>query len=198
MIEKISLILFGFVLTTVCGGLIGTLLQQIAWFNKWEIEKAQKQIDIAERIFEEISRLMDKRLYRIDQFSIWLKRQDAEKVQIALQSYREVLFDWNDNINRHLAMLQIYFGNDLRKEFDSGVGAKFVEAGAKIESVYRDFVSEGKSTADSVMADSLIRGLRSEVYEYNLQLLKRIEAKRNSWQWHTIFSAPDLLSRRNT
>jgi hypothetical protein len=180
MLEKLSLLSYGFLLTTICGGFVGTLLQQRAWRHKWEIENAEKHIETAKQIFEEVSRLMDKRLFRVDQLSTWIKRADKERVEVSLQNYREVMFDWNDNINRHLAMLQIYFGNDIREDFDFNVGAKFVKAGLGTEAVYRDFIREqdiGDALSD---VRNLIGELRAEVYLYNLKMLSRIESYKHN------------------
>jgi hypothetical protein len=178
MHDKLLLLLAGFFLTTICGGLVGTLLQQRAWRQKWEMESAQKKIETTERIFDLVSSLLDQRLFRTDQLSIWIQRADTDKVEIALQAYRDVLLDWNDNINRHLAMLQIYFGTDIREEFDFKVGAKFVEVGAESEAIYRSFKDEGNIAAHASNVRKLIEELRREVYEYNLKLLNRIESYR--------------------
>jgi len=188
MFEKLSLLIVGFLLTTVGGGFIATLLQQRAWRHKWEIENAEKNIETAKTVFEEVSRLMDKRLFRVDQLSVWIMRADKERVELSLKIYRDVLFDWNDNINRHLAMLQIYFGNDIREDFDFKIGAKFVKAGAGVEVVYRDFIHEQDITGSLADVRNLIEELRNGVYQYNLRMLNRIESHKRTQQ------NPGLLS----
>ena len=180
MLEKILLLIAGFALTTMGGAFIGTLLQQRAWRHKWETETAEKRIEIAKQIFEEISKLMDQRLFRVHQLAVWLDRDDASRIDTAMENYRAVLFDWNDNINRHLALLQMYFGAKIREHFDFQVGAKFVEVGSNIESAYREFKSGGSNVKKGLSAASgLIQELRSEVYQYNLELLNHIESRIN-------------------
>jgi hypothetical protein len=180
MLEKLSLLSLGFLLTTICGGFVGTLLQQRAWRHKWEIENAEKHIETAKQIFEEVSRLMDRRLFRVDQLSAWIKRADKERVEASLQNYREVMFDWNDNINRHLAMLQIYFGNDIREDFNFKVGVTFVKVGSDTEAIYRDFIREQEIGDALSNVRNLIDELRVEVYSYNLKMLTRIESHKHT------------------
>lgn len=66
----------GFFLTTIIGGLLGFLLQNRSWENQHKVlaneQERQRTLQIAEQerkeavqIFDEISRLMDKRLYRL-------------------------------------------------------------------------------------------------------------------------------------
>jgi len=195
MFEKLSLLILGFLLTTIGGGFVATLLQQRAWRHKWEVENAEKHIETAKQIFEEVSRLMDKRLFRVEQLSVWIRRADRKRVHLSLENYRNVMFDWNDNINRHLAMLQIYFGNDIREDFDFRVGAKFVETGAGTEAAYRDFVS-GKDVVASLSAvRDLIAELRAEVYQYNLTMLTRIESHKQTQKVHDLLSDIDAIFR---
>ncbi len=141
---------------------------------------------------------MDKRLFRVDQLSVWIRRADKERVQLSLENYRSVMFDWNDNINRHLAMLQIYFGNDIREEFDFRVGAKFVTAGAGVEAIYRDFIGE-RDTGDSHSGvRTLVDELRAEVYQYNLLLLNHIEVHKRVQKTHDLLSDIKSLFHTNT
>jgi len=177
MTEKLFLLLAGFFLTTICGGLIATLLQHRAWRHKWATEAAEKRAETTKQVFEEISRLMDRRLFRINQLELWLRRQDKARVDIAMQNYRDVLFEWNDSINRHLAMLQIYFGNDIREEFDCDVGARFVEIGSLVEAIYRQFAAQSEIGSLTPPDRERMERLRLDVYRYNLKMLRCIEAQ---------------------
>jgi hypothetical protein len=80
---------------------------------------------------------MDRRLYRVDQFYFWASRNAKQELKAALENYRSAILDWNDNINRHLSMLQIFFGKEIREKFDFEVGRKFVTVGALVEQSYR-------------------------------------------------------------
>src|SRR5215831_18413304 len=49
------------------------------------------------------------------------------------KDYRKILYEWNDSINRNLALLQHYFKPGMRHRMDNEVGGTFVEFGRVIE-----------------------------------------------------------------
>jgi len=173
--DKLTLLLVGFVLTTILGGLLGALLQHRSWRYKWDTENSEKVISTSRELFQEISRLMDRRLYRVYQFYVWSKRGSEPELKASLENYRAALADCNDNINRHLAMLQIYFGQNIREKFDFEVGHKFVHVGELVEDYYRRSDKDDKALERSI--ENEISDLRGEVYNYNLILLGEIGKK---------------------
>jgi hypothetical protein len=182
MVEKLTLLFIWFVLTTIAGGLLGTLLQHRAWRYKWETESLEKNISTSRELFQEISRLMDRRLYRLDQFYLWPRRGSPTELKVSLENYRSVVFDWNDSINRHLSMLQIFLGKDIREKFDLDLGAKFISIGALVENFYHLEKKDDEELQNSIKNG--IRKLRSEVYHYNLVMLKAIEGKTTVMSTH--------------
>jgi len=159
----------GFVLTTVFGGVLGSFLQTRLWRYQWEVQTNSKLIDSARSVFEEVSRLMDRRLFRLSQLHLWTMRKDEYRMSIAITDYREVMREWNDSINRNLSLLQFYFGTNIRTMFDFGVGKKFVDVGALAERLYRSAPDVDEELGAKV--ESGIAELRAEVYNYNLSLL---------------------------
>ena len=64
MNEPILLLVIGFVLTSVLGGALAYLFQQRAWRHQYETERRDQQRQLALKTFEEVSALLDQRLYR--------------------------------------------------------------------------------------------------------------------------------------
>jgi hypothetical protein len=93
MVEQITLLFAGFLLTTIAGGLLGALIQHRSWRYRWHTENAEKNISTSRELFQEISRLMDRRLYRLDQFYLWSKRNSAPELKSSLENYRSVVVD---------------------------------------------------------------------------------------------------------
>jgi hypothetical protein len=163
----------GFVLTTVVGGLLGTFLQSRLWQHQWGAQRTLRTTEAAQSLFEDVSRLMDRRLYRLSQLGYWTSRPDSERREEALRSYREVVREWNDSINRNLSLLEFYFGHELRESFDSGVGREFVEAGELVEALYRLLPETNASLRNEMGAATA--ALRSSVYTFNLNLLSHMD-----------------------
>ena len=118
------LLFVGFLLTSVLGGLLGYLFQGRSWAHQHEVQRRDQERQQALRTFEEVSRLLDRRLYRMRRL-YWAARSralgtgDAAELAAAQAGYREVLFEWNDNLNRTLALVHTYFGGEVRKSAET-------------------------------------------------------------------------------
>lgn len=190
----------GFLLTTVAGGAIGSHLQRRLWRHQWLAQRSKERLDGARALFEEVSRLMDRRLFRTSQMRTWLTRDDPERRAVAIAEYRIVLTEWNDSINRNLSLLHFYFGEQTRRQFDFGIGARFVKTGTCIDRL-RALAGTGAKVSADIEAihaeiDAEMRAARSEVYSYNLALLRAIEEMdRPAVQGWTGFRLP-FIDRR--
>jgi len=60
----------GFLLTTLCGGLLGFVFQRRNARYQWLRARWEKELGEAQAVFEEVSRLLDRRLYRTRQL-LW-------------------------------------------------------------------------------------------------------------------------------
>lgn len=58
-------IIVGFALTTVVGGFLGSWLQQRTWDNQNKAELRQDELRRADDVCQQVSKLLDKRLYRM-------------------------------------------------------------------------------------------------------------------------------------
>jgi hypothetical protein len=182
-------LLAGFVLTTVIGTFLTGLVQQRAWAHQWKAQKAAEELRQAQDTYLEISRLLDRRLYWLTQFLTWLSRADAERLRTSLSHYRRAVRDWNETINRNLAMLQVFFGEPYRNELDIGVGAAFVAAGKRAEHLYQTRTALDREDYDRSLTE--VETLRLAVYSFNLTLLERTrelqeEGRPIGKSWHSI------------
>lgn len=179
-------VITGFFLTTVLGGALGFFFQNRSWEHQHKIQQAeqerQHQGQLAEqareqalRVFDEVSRLMDKRLYRLRlvYWSLQAEAGQAEHSSLAMArfgDYRKVLYEWNDSINRNLALPQHYFEPGMRHRLDNQVGGTFVELGRVIEQWWRT----GTRPESEATIDAKLRTLGSMVYEFNLAMIRAL------------------------
>ena len=59
-----------------------------------------------------------------------------------MDAYRDILVEWNDSINRKLALMHVYFGPRLRNQLDSTLGATYVAIGRDLQLMWRSRRSE--------------------------------------------------------
>lgn len=165
-----------FIFVTILGGLFGAVLQQRSWRHKWAMEKTERRTNAAMQTFEDVSGLLDQRLYCLHQLRVWTERDDAEMYDAALNKYRDAIRDWNFSINKLLAKLQIYIDIESRDTLNFDVGAKFVRAGELVEEAIRERRKTDKQI-DLPHVKETIDALRQEVYLFNIKLLGKIEEK---------------------
>ena len=97
-----------------------------------------------------------------------------------MDDYRHVLYEWNDSINRNLALVQQYFGDAMRKRLDHVIGSAFVGLGRSVE---RLWAAKGdlSATAEPKGLDRQLDELNSLVYGFNLQMIRAIQAGAIGW-----------------
>jgi hypothetical protein len=159
-------------ITVVIGSMVAFALQQRQWKLRRGLEIKEKRVEIARSTFEEISGLMDRRLFCTAQLILWTKRGEEDLRENALIVYREAIRDWNYSINRILALLQIYFGDRVRNNLDSDVGRQIVEVGAQAERLYR--FKDRMSPEEVSQIDLSYEKLYSGVFDFNIDMLNEI------------------------
>lgn len=172
--DQIVLVFVGFALTTVAGGLLGYWLQSRAWRRQERDRQTQAQLDAATAFYEALSRLLDRRLHRMRQLDGRLERPgQAEDVERLLLRYREVLDEWNDNLNRNLALAVRYFGADAHATLQ-GLYERFAAAGARIEARVREYRQAGEASSTCAL-DELNR-LDLTIYDLNVALITALQS----------------------
>lgn len=168
--NELVLLLLGFVLTGVVGSYISQQLQLRAWNFQNLADIRERELIIANKTFEEVSILMDKRLYLSRQL-IWSLEGNSKSVDSKLKDYVSVLYDWNFSLNRNLAVIEKYFGQEYRKKFYDSIHDKLRELNSQL-SAYRsgkiDSLEKAKEIADDV---------NIEIYRFNLLMLEKIQNK---------------------
>jgi hypothetical protein len=185
MLNTLVPVLVGFLLTTVLGGALGYTFQHRSWRHQHIAEHRQQEQERAVAIFEEVSRLMDRRMYRLKllYWSLPAGRADGTRSPLAesrMEDYRQVLYEWNDNINRNLALVQQYFGDAMRRQLDSAIGSAFVSVGRMVE---RLWISEADNPAglESGQLERRLTELNSLVYGFNVRMIRAIQAGAVGW-----------------
>lgn len=177
MLVDILKILVGFVLTTIAGGFLGYWFQNRSWKRQNESKLMESERLTATKVFEEISKLMDKRLYRM-RLLFWKLENETTRqgtLEEHMQRYREVLYEWNDNLNRNLALSQAYFGKDVRKELERKAYKAFRGLGIALERCYRERKNGENIDCSLPQIGAEIKALGIVVYNVNLMIIRLIQ-----------------------
>lgn len=171
--NELVIILISFILTTILGTSLAFYFQKKSFEFEFQKETNQFQKQSSFNAFQEISCLLDDRLYNTRKvyWSYADKMGDAE-INARWESYRNTLDVWNKNLNRNLALLETYFGSDLKNEFEKIITGEFREIGKALE------LMKVTENIDKNIFKK-IDDLNVIVYKFDNKLLKIIDYGKN-------------------
>lgn len=170
--HDMSLLILGFILTTVVGGILTQRYQENAWRHQHEMNILESERQAATDVFKEISRLMDSRLYRMRRLITGIvDGQSPQIMQERWDSYREILLVWNENLNRNFALTQRYFGDEARRMLEYEIHHKFNQLGLDIEKRARQSKGAKSFKEFSTSADEI----NSLIYKFDVTLIRAIQ-----------------------
>jgi hypothetical protein len=145
---EIVVLMVGFVLTTVVGGLLGSYFQRRTWDHQHDAQLRAQELERASQTCNSLSMLLDRRLYRMVRLEYAIARCreggiTRDDVEARFRAYDEVLFEWNDALNGNLAVIGTFFGEPARRFLDHEVYEAFAASGRCLENLYRALASEG-------------------------------------------------------
>ena len=176
MLNELLPLIVGFLLSTVLGGLLGFYFQNRTWKHQNNAKVLEAELQTALKVFEDVSKLMDKRLYRM-RLLFWRlnsDQYDQGAIERYMELYREVLHEWNDNLNRNLALIQCYFGSDIRKQIDYEIYKQFRDIGASLEEAYL-IRKSGHSPNNLKTLEHDIEVLSHIDYRLNIRIINLIQ-----------------------
>jgi hypothetical protein len=181
MRDQLLVLVFGFVLTSVVGGGLGYKFQERSWRKRHEAELSEERHRQAIRTFEEMSTLLDRRIYRMRRVWWSIARSItlgavSDDVKSARDDYREILFSWNDNLNRLLALIQTYFGTDAREALEDNIFEEFASIGRAIDYGLQRLTYSLDEPEPIPRVAHRLNALSRRVYEFNVELLHLLDA----------------------
>ena len=130
------LVVLTFGLTTLVGGWLTSRFQERLWSQKKEDSKKISELRVATKTFEDLSSVIDKRIYRMDKLARWMEdNTDQSMIGRQMNEYRDTLYEWNDSYNKNKAKMNLYFGKDISDRFDYMHGF-FKDTGKVLEEQY--------------------------------------------------------------
>ncbi len=181
--QPLVLLVVGFLLTSVLGGVLTYAFQRRAWNHQHEAESGEHLRELALKTFEEVSTLLDQRLYRMRQLYWATKRQARDRaasggLNTALEDYRAILRVWNDNLNRTLALVDVYFGDAIRGRLEERLYEEFAAIGEELDQFVRETSAHGSEPVHVRFIGPRLDALGHEVYAFNVLILTSLRDRR--------------------
>jgi hypothetical protein len=174
MTSQLVPLVAGFVLTTVAGGALGYYFQR----RTWDANRRESERSAAAAVFDEISRAMDERLYRMRLVYWGLRSGDQDRAAAAIDEYRATLVKWNDNLNRNLALAQRYFGRGVWVFLSDVLYEEFAIIGRHLESWYRGREHRGPGSGEDTrlfVTGRRLQALGNDIFELNRLMIAMIQ-----------------------
>jgi Putative peptidoglycan binding domain len=174
MANQVVLLVLGFVLTTVVGGVLGYYFQR----RTWDANRRESERSAAADVFDDISRGMDERLYRMRLVYWGLKRGDKDRTAAAMAEYRATLVKWNDNLNRNLALVQRYFGREVWAFLSGVLYEEFAIIGRHLEGWHRGREDRELGSAEEArlfVTGRRLQALSNDIFELNRFMIAMIQ-----------------------
>jgi len=169
-------ILIAFSLTTVIGAWLTSVFQNRNWKHQRKTLNAERYDDQATKIFEDISSILDQRIYRYRQIIYAFRTGEESRIDKAFQEYRVVLFGWNDRINRNYAMVEKFFGEEMRRHLEYKINSDVIFIGTLLERIKKG----SPKAIDREEVWKKIDEINARVYQFDLKMLKIISEKSES------------------
>jgi hypothetical protein len=137
--SKLVLLLLGFALTTILGGLLSTWLQGAAWKRQTRVDLFRKRYEEGIQLLDELSDRVGKRLFGLERF-LWSLKDPGKEQRTDLQlEYFKIVADWNVSLRTNhnkirlligeaQADLFLDYGDDDRPQAPKSLHYKFVKA----------------------------------------------------------------------
>jgi murein L,D-transpeptidase YcbB/YkuD len=178
-VEPFLLLLVGFALTTVAGGALAYGFQKRTWDHQHDVQSRDLVREQSLKTFEEVSVLLDKRLYRMRQVN-WAARQLAPasgksaRLSAHREEYRSVVQDWNDNLSRTLALVHTYFGEPIRMRLEQDVYAHFHAINEELEEFVREVSVTERGAVRVRAVGARLNDLQHRIYSFNVVVLRAL------------------------
>jgi hypothetical protein len=177
------MLLFTFLLTTVLGGALTFIFQT---YENRRSENASERLEEsklieqrrqdASKLYDEISPLMDTRLYEWRQVAWALEDKVPDKeLNRRYEEYRKSLLKWVHSLNRNRALVCRYFGPAAGLQFEAEIMPEFIQLQNKI----RPLIKMHRDRRPSFGEDSLNllgNNLGHKIYMFNNMLAEAIRS----------------------
>jgi hypothetical protein len=113
--SNFGLLIAGFVLTTILGGLLSWWFQHLSWERETRLELYSKRYDEGVNFLEDISKLTEKRLYWLQQW-LWAIEGRGKLDEIEIE-YFKVADEWNVRLRTTRSKIRLLIGEQYANDF---------------------------------------------------------------------------------
>ena len=193
MLTAIVSILLTFLLTGVIGNMLFQRWQYRNWISQQKFLGEEKQYYQLTALWEELTNLASKRLWRMRRLHSALTGEDDEKIKERLNDYDLALSEWNEKFHSMSVRLTLYSSWDLERELEDQLQHSFLDAGLRLERLTKARLATGR--ADKKLAHDLLLeffDLSRTLFTFNRNTLAVVQRQKS----RTYYGVEIVLTRQ--
>jgi hypothetical protein len=192
--HDLILLIVGFILTGYFGTRLSESIQDRSWKEQHALTSCEADRAESEKVFQEVSTLMDRRLLRMRRLldlTIHITDEARGNLSSSISfgtqrdfmemrsDYKKALYQWNDALNKNRALVGRYFGGDMEMTFMNQIQQGFIVADDKLTKILVGPITEkpsnrpspsGRPSVTIPTAYALGGPLKTELDELNVQI----------------------------
>ncbi len=115
--SKLVLLLIGFILTTIAGGLISSWLQRVSWKRQARVDLYKKRYEEGTQFLNEISKLIGYRYFLMQRLLWAITDSQENKLQEIEGKYFKAVIEWNSIYWMNRNKIRLLVGEKQANEF---------------------------------------------------------------------------------
>ncbi len=112
-----SLLIAGFLFTTLVGSYINNSFHEKSWQSKARFEIFKERLKEAREVQQEILSLSNKRIFLLRRIYSELSGDRLRSARAIWKTYFPVVNEWNNTVNTHANLLSLLFGRNISAVF---------------------------------------------------------------------------------
>ncbi len=115
--SKFSLLIGGFVLTTIVGKYLTTFLQRKSWERQTKIDLYQKKYDNGTKFLDELSKLIGTRFFLLQKLLWAIEDENQERIEKVEKDYFAVVHSWNSEYYMNRNKVRLLVSDEMANYF---------------------------------------------------------------------------------
>jgi hypothetical protein len=180
MTTAIVSVVLAFLLTGVVGNALVHRWQLRNWVSQQKFLGEEKRYYSLVALWEEVTKLGAKRLWRMRRLLSALADEDTDKIKERVIAYDSALSEWNESFHSVGARLTLFASWKLDRELEEELQRAFLNAGLKLERLTRSRLAGG--AVDKRIAHELrleFFDLSRLLFRFNRDTLRMVERQRS-------------------
>ena len=177
--EKLLIVVVGFLLSGVVGSYIVSRWQHGTWVNQQKLRKAEQALSELRILVSRITHLADKRNYRARKLCRSVGRVDDEELKRLKLEYETSVTEWNDEWTYFTVSLTLFADYvAFVPRLESEIQKRFVLVGSALLYLQRS-ESIDDARGHRAKIENLLNDLSGAMFHFSRDLQSRIQAKEN-------------------